>query len=118
MRHQNKGRSLSRTNKVRKALMKSMAVAFFEHEKIVTTHAKARELRPFVEKIITKGKSDTMATRRQLSKLFNNETIKRIISISKVNLNRNGGYCRIVKMAPRKIDSAEVSLLELVDKHE
>jgi large subunit ribosomal protein L17 len=116
MRHQKKGKTLARKRNQRRALLKSMAVALFAHNQITTTKAKAKELQPFVERMITKGKADSLASRRYLARYFGATTVKRIMTISQEKFaNRKGGYSRIIKLAPRGRDGAEVAVLELVD---
>ena len=94
--------------------MKSLAVAFFRHGKINTTEAKAKELRPYVERIITKGKRSTIETRRLLGKTFSPITVKQIFGTSEQFVARPGGYTRIIKIGLRKGDAARMAILELV----
>jgi large subunit ribosomal protein L17 len=100
MRHHHKGRSFGRPKSQREALLRSLARSLFLHETISTTDAKARELRPFVEKIITHGRIDTVANRRLVASRMGNddEVVKKIFSsIGPRYATRAGGYTRIVK---------------------
>lgn len=118
MRHNVSGKRLGRTTNQRKALMKNLATALIEHERIETTLVKAKELRSYVEPFITLAKTDSVANRRlamsrlgskaAVQKLFNPEFRARFGE-------RPGGYTRILKMAPRLGDAAEMALIELVD---
>lgn len=97
--------------------MRGLAISLFEHEKITTTEAKARELRPYVEKLITKGKNDTVASRRYvMSTLGENPSacIKKLFTdFAKRYADRNGGYTRIVKMGETSAGRKE-ACIELV----
>jgi len=114
MRHLKKGRKFGRERDQRKALLKSMASSFFVLGRIETTEAKAKELRPFVERIITHAKNPTMAVRRSLAQYFAADIIKKIIKRSEEFRDRPGGYARIVKVSARKRDGARRAILELV----
>lgn len=102
MRHHNKKRIFGRTRKGRTALMRSLAISLIENGKISTTEAKAKELRPYVEKLITHGKSDSIASRRLVATKLGEpatDTITKLFSeVSKKYLDRNGGYTRIIKL--------------------
>ncbi len=116
--HGNKGRKLSRTTAHRKALMRNLAIAFLQHEFIKTTLPKAKEIRPFVEKIITLTKKDSLANRRLvLSLLANPQIIDRLFkNLGPRVANRNGGYVRILKCGFRTGDKAPMAILEMVDR--
>lgn len=115
MKHQSKGRKLSRKYDQRQALLKSLARSLFIHEKIKTTEAKAKEIAGVSEKIITKAKAGDLAAKRHLLKLFSGDISKKIITeIAPRYKNRNGGYTRIIKLGPRKSDSARMAIIELV----
>ena len=114
MKHQGKGRIFGRKAAQRRALMKSLATPFFALGKIKTTQAKAKEMRPYVEKIITRAKNPTLANRRILLATFSNETVKRIVDRAAVQNARSGGYTRITKLARRPGDAAEMAMIELV----
>jgi len=117
MRHRVKGRKLSRTASHRHALLKSLATSLLKHKKITTTTAKAKELRKFVEPIITKAKSDSVATRRYVAEKINDRDVVQNLFgdiVTKIG-DRPGGYTRIVHRGRRKGDGAELAIIELVD---
>ena len=114
MKHQGKGRIFGRKTAQRRALMKSLATPFFALGKIKTTQAKAKEMRPYVEKMITRAKNPTFANRRILRATFSGETVKRIIDRAATQHARLGGYTRITKLARRPGDGAEMAIIELV----
>ncbi|MCF7833836.1 MAG: 50S ribosomal protein L17 [Candidatus Pacebacteria bacterium] len=119
MRHHNSNRKFGRKKNVREALLKSLVLNLVIREKIKTTLPKAKELRPFIEKIITKAKKDTLASRRiVLSSLFNRapETKKLFTKIGPRFKDRNGGYTRILKLGVRKSDGAEMAQIELLQE--
>ncbi|MDX1630598.1 MAG: 50S ribosomal protein L17 [Thermoanaerobaculia bacterium] len=117
MRHNKKGRGLSRTGEHRKALFRNQLSSLVEHERITTTLAKAKELRPIAEKMVTKGKKDTVAARRRVRRwLPDRRHVQKLFDeIAPRFLERPGGYLRILKLGPRKSDSAEMAILEFVD---
>ena len=116
MRHNRKGKVLGRTKAPREALMRSLATSFIIYEKIKTTTAKAKALRPIVEKYITLGKTDTLHNRRQALKyLYTEGAVKKLFEVWGPRYqDRKGGYTRIVKLTPRQNDGAEVSVIEAV----
>lgn len=115
MRKLNKGRKLSRKKGPRKALLRTMANSFFIYEKIKITEAKAKELRPIVEKIITRAKTNSVANRRILSGVLTPAMVKKTVEeISPKYANRQGGYTRITKLGPRHSDGAKIVIFELV----
>ena len=116
MRHQKKGKTLGRTKAPREALMRSLSNSFIIYEKIKTTKAKAKVLRPVVEKIITLAKQDTLHHRRQVLKLvYTDGAVKKAFEVLGPKYKeRKGGYTRITKLPPRKNDSAEMAVIELV----
>ncbi len=114
MRHLKKGRKFGRRRNQRRALKKSVATAFFLCGKIRTTEAKARELRPVVEKYLTRAKNPTLANRRILARVFAPEVLKRAIETAAGYTGRPGGYTRIIKLGARRSDSAKMAILELV----
>jgi large subunit ribosomal protein L17 len=118
MRHQVSGKRLGRGSNQRKALMKGLAIALLREERIETTEVKAKELRKFVEPFITMSKVDSIANRRlAMARLGSKETVQKIFGADfrKRFETRPGGYTRILKMAPRHGDGAEMALIELVD---
>lgn len=114
MQKRRKGRKLSREKDQRKALLKSLARALILNEKIKTTEAKAKELSGFVEKQITKAKTDSVHSRRLLAKYFSDETIKKLFTIVPRYKDRKGGYTRIIKMGQTASNRAKMAIIELV----
>lgn len=117
MRHGKKVNHLGRTSAHRKALMANMACSLIEHKRINTTLAKARELRKYIEPLITKGKKDETHSRRMVfSYLQNKDAVKALFGeiATKVG-DRPGGYTRIIKLGNRLGDAAEMCMIELVD---
>jgi len=118
MKHHNKTRKLGRVTKQRTALLRSLAISLIQHGKIKTTEAKAKELRPYVEKIITKGKSSTIASRRLVSSRLGSggvsATKKLFDEIAPKYEDRDGGYTRVVKMVSRDGDGSKMAVIELV----
>jgi large subunit ribosomal protein L17 len=120
MRHGKGLRKLSRNMSHRKALLRNLATSFFKYERFETTVPKAKELRPVVERLVTLGKSDTLAARRQAySYLLDKAVVHKLFTdIGPRNASRNGGYTRIVRTRVRPGDAAELAIIELVDKAE
>jgi large subunit ribosomal protein L17 len=118
MRHRKSGRKLNRNSAHRKALFKNLAIALIEQDIIKTTLPKAKELRKFVEPLITIGKEDTVANRRHVfSKLRSDQAVAKLFSEVSVNAkDRNGGYTRIIKAGFRPGDKADMAYIELVDR--
>ena len=114
MKHRGKGRIFGRKTGQRQALMKSLASSFFVFGTITTTQAKAKEARPRIEKWITRAKNPTIANRRILGVTFSPKIVNTIIDRAAVFTERRGGYTRIIKLARRKSDSAEMAIIELV----
>ena len=120
MRHQVKGRKLGRSPAHRKALFRNQLSSLVKAERIRTTLQKAKELRPLAEKVVTKGKRDTLHARRQVNRLISDrELVKKLFDeIAPRYHERPGGYTRIIKLGPRKGDGAEMAYLEFVDRGE
>ena len=120
MRHGDKIKNLGRTNSHRKALLSNLACELIAHKRIVTTLAKAKALRIYVEPLITKGKENTTHQRRVVfSYLQDKEAINELFStVAEKVGGRPGGYTRIVKLGARQGDNAETALIELVDFNE
>lgn len=120
MRHGNKINHLGRTHSHREAMLKNMAISLIQYKRIETTLAKAKELRKYVEPLITKSKNDSTHSRRTVfSYLQDKETVKTLFGeIAEKVATRNGGYTRIIKLGTRYGDNAEVALIELVDYNE
>ena len=117
MRHNKTGRKLSRKTAHRKALMSNLAVALITHKKIKTTDAKAKELRSYVEPLITFAKRGDLHARRQVLKKIRHKNVVRELfnNIGPSYSDRNGGYTRITKLGFRDNDCAPVSIIEFVD---
>jgi large subunit ribosomal protein L17 len=118
MRHGNSGRKLNRTASHRKALFANMSVSLIEHEQIVTTLQKAKELRPIVEKLITLGKKGDLHARRQaLSQIKDENQVRKLFStLAPRYSTRHGGYIRIMKAGFRHGDNAAMAVIEFVDR--
>jgi len=116
MKHHKAKRTLGRDKDERNALLRSLAISLVEHGSIKTTEAKAKELRPYVEKLVTHGKKGTLAGRRLLESKIGKVSSKRLFDeISPKFKERNGGYTRIVKLPIRKTDAAKMAYIEFVD---
>lgn len=120
MRHGMSGRKLNRTSSHRKALLMNLANSLLKHEQIKTTLPKAKELKPYVEKLITLGKKGELSNKRQaISILHDLEVVDKLFSdIAKRYANRNGGYVRVLKYGFRTGDAAPMAIIELVDRVE
>src|SRR5665213_2678892 len=120
MRHGDKGNNLSRTASHRKALLSNLTCQLFEHKKIVTTLAKAKALRPYVEPLITKAKDNTTHQRRLVfSHLQDKDAVKELFDVISAKVAaRPGGYTRVIKLGKRVGDNAELAMIELVDYNE
>ena len=118
MRHRKSGRKLNRNSAHRKALFKNLAIALIEQDIIKTTLPKAKELRRFIEPLITMGKEDTVANRRHVfSKLRSEAAVAKLFTEVSVNASeRKGGYTRIIKAGFRAGDKADMAYIELVDR--
>jgi large subunit ribosomal protein L17 len=116
MRHRKAGRKLRRTSEQQLALMRNLAASLIEHGAIETTEAKAKELRPFVEKLITKARTGTLHSRRLAGRhLFTRETSDKLFQeLGPKFASRPGGYTRILKTGHRKGDGAEMARIELI----
>ena len=120
MRHQKKGRKFNRTASHRKAMMSNLASSLIIHKRIQTTNAKSKELRGFIDRLITYAKKGDVRARRLIQKKIQGKRSKEIANILIHDIapnyeNRNGGYTRIIKLNNRKNDNAPVSLIELID---
>jgi len=118
MRHRKSGAKLGRTAAHRRALKRNMAESLFRHERIRTTIAKAKELRPYVERLITLSKKDTVHARRLFAReIQNKKVIQRVFTeIGPRFEGRQGGYTRVIRLGTRLGDAAEMAIIELVDK--
>ncbi len=118
MRHGLSGRKLNRTKAHRKALFANLANALIKHEQIKTTLPKAKDLRPYIEKLITLAKRGTLHARRQVaSKLRDDKTVQKLFSVLAERYKaRKGGYTRVLKAGMRYGDAAAMGIVEFVDR--
>lgn len=115
MKHKVKGRKFKRDSGQRKALMKHLAEAIILQEKIETTTAKAKELSPYIEKLVTRAKKQDLLAAKIIHGMLADEAAKKLITdIAKRYEKRNGGYTRIIKVGERKGDAAKLSVIEFV----
>ncbi len=116
MKHRVVGRKLGRTSAHRLAVLRNLSTALFDRERITTTLAKAKELRPFAEKLVTLSKRETLHARRQVLRDIHDRSVvsKLFDTISARFAQRPGGYTRILKLGPRMGDNAEMAIVELV----
>ena len=120
MKHNIKNKKLNKTSSHRKAMFMNMSNALIKHEQITTTLAKAKELRRFVEKIITLGKKgDLLSRRKTISTLQDNKMSKKVFDVLADRYKkRSGGYTRIIKLGNRFGDNAPTAVIEFVDRDE
>lgn len=118
MRHRNSGRSFSRTSSHRKAMFSNMCNSLIEHEVIKTTLPKAKELRKYIEPLITVSKNDSVASRRHVfNRLRSKEAVGKLFTILGPRFNkRPGGYVRVLKCGFRAGDNAPMAIVEFVDR--
>ena len=118
MRHRVGGRKLSRTSAHRTALFRNLAAALIKHEQITTTLPKAKELRPYVEKLVTLAKRGGLSNRRLAhARLLDDAQLVKLFDVlADRYANRNGGYTRIIKAGPRASDAAPMAIIEFVDR--
>ena len=118
MRHRVGGRKLQRTSSHRAALFRNMAAALIKHEQITTTTAKAKELRPYVEKLITLAKHGGLSNRRiAQSRLMDETQLAKLFDVLAARYaKRDGGYTRVIKAGIRASDAAPIAVIELVDR--
>lgn len=115
MRHQKRGRKFGRKKDQRKALLKNLGESLILHKEIITTEARAKELKSFIEKKISLAKKGDIKTIRNLRKYFSEDASQKLIKEIAPSLKeRNGGYTRIVKIGPRKNDGAEMAKIEII----
>lgn len=116
MRHQKQGRKLASDASHQKSMLNTMAGQVFEHGRIQTTEAKAKELRRVVDKLITLGKrGDVHARRQALGRIRGRELVHKLFTeVAEKYADRNGGYTRIIKLGPRAGDGAPIVIIELV----
>jgi len=118
MRHKSGGRKLQRTSAHRTALFRNMSASLIKHEQITTTVAKAKELRPYIEKLITLAKRGGLANRRlAMSRLMDDTQLVKLFDVlAERYKDRNGGYARVIKAGIRASDAAPMAVIELVDR--
>jgi large subunit ribosomal protein L17 len=118
MRHRAKGRQLSRTSSHKRALLNNMAASLFEHGRVVTTEAKAKELRPFAEKLITLARRGDLHARRLVERrIKDRDTLGKLFTeIGPRFAARPGGYTRILKLGHRPGDGADIARIELLSE--
>jgi len=118
MRHKLGGRKLNRTSSHRKALLRNMSAALIKHEQITTTLPKARELRPYLEKLITLAKHGGLSNRRLAhARLMDDAQEKKLFEVLAARYaDRQGGYTRVIKAGIRASDAAPMAVIELVDR--
>lgn len=114
MRHFKKGRKLHREAGQRRALLRTLAYSLFAHGTIKTTEAKAKELRPFAEKLISYGKTGNTAKKRLIAAALSPKAIKSVMQIAEKMKTRNGGYTRIIKTGRRASDGSKTALIQLL----
>lgn len=118
MKHLKTGRKFGRVTKQRKALMRSLALSLINYKKIKTTEAKAKELRPYIEKLVTRAKTGTIFARRIISSNLGEGQdllVKKLVDdVAPVYKDRKGGYTRITKLSPRLSDGAKMAIIEFV----
>lgn len=120
MRHRNSGRNFSRTSSHRKAMFSNMCCSLIEHELIKTTLPKAKDLRRYIEPLITVGKADSVASRRHAFDVLRSKSAvgKLFTNLGPRYVERPGGYVRIIKCGYREGDNAPMAIVELVDRPE
>ena len=118
MRHRVGGRKLGRTSSHRQAMFRNMAAALIKHEQITTTLPKAKELRPYVEKLITLAKKGGLSNRRlAFARLLDDTQLQKLFDVLAPRYaDRNGGYTRVIKAGIRASDAAPIGIIELVDR--
>jgi large subunit ribosomal protein L17 len=118
MKHGDKVKKLSRNTSHRRALLRNLAESLYKYESIKTTIDKAKTLRPYAEKIITKAKTDNLSNRRLIAENIHDKKLqtKLFTDIAKRYANRHGGYTRIYRLGFRATDGAEMAMIELVEE--
>ena len=118
MRHKSGGRKLQRTSAHRIAMFRNMSASLIKHEQITTTVAKAKELRPYIEKLVTLAKRGGLANRRLAqSRLMDDTQLKKLFDVlAERYKDRNGGYTRLIKAGIRASDAAPIAIIEFVDR--
>ena len=119
MRHKVGGRKLQRTSAHRAALFRNMSAALIKHEQITTTLAKAKELRPYIEKLVTLGKKGGLSNRRLAhARLLDDAQLVKLFDVIAARYaDRNGGYTRVIKAGIRASDASPMAIIEFVDRY-
>jgi large subunit ribosomal protein L17 len=117
MRHKKLKGKLGRTSSERSSLLANLSISLITHKKIETTYAKAKEVRKYIEKLVTTAKNNNLQTQRKILKVIKNRRASKILfeEISPKYLERNGGYTRIVKTGFRKGDAAPLAVIEFIE---
>ncbi|WP_299329290.1 50S ribosomal protein L17 [Parasphingopyxis sp.] len=120
MRHKKAHRKLNRTSSHRKAMLRNLAAGLIKHEQVMTTLPKAKELRPYVEKLVTLAKKGGLSNRRlAMSRLMDETQLKKLFDVlAERYADREGGYTRIIKAGYRASDAAPMAVIEFVDRDE
>ena len=119
MRHKISGRKLQRKTGHRNAMFRNMAAALIKHEQIMTTLPKAKEMRPYIEKLITLAKRGGLSNRLAMSRLQDETQLKKLFDVlAERYADREGGYTRVIKAGYRGSDAAQMAVIELVDRDE
>ena len=118
MHHKSGGRKLQRTSAHRTAMFRNMSASLIKHEQITTTVAKAKELRPYIEKLVTLAKRGGLANRRlAMSRLMDDAQLVKLFDVlAERYKDRNGGYTRVIKAGIRASDAAPIAIIEFVDR--
>ena len=115
MRHQKKRQKLTKSADQRRALLRSLISSIILKEKVITTEGKAKKIKPFLEKYISRANKDTLANRRFLLRDFSPKVVSKLMKeLGPRYQGRSGGYCRIVKLNLRKNDAAQMAIIELI----
>ncbi|HOK79358.1 MAG TPA: 50S ribosomal protein L17 [bacterium] len=116
MRHKKDIRKLGRNKSHRKSLLRNMAISFFQNKKIMTTEAKAKQLRTVVERLITTGKKQDLASIRKVNSYLNHPaTTKIVMDLGQKFKERNGGYTKIIKVDRRRGDASKMAIIQMVE---
>jgi large subunit ribosomal protein L17 len=117
MRHKKLKGKLGRTSSERSSLLANLSISLITHKKIETTYAKAKEVRKYIEKLVTTAKNNNLSAQRKILKVIKNRQASKILfeEISPKYLERNGGYTRIVKTGFRKGDAAPLAVIEFIE---
>jgi large subunit ribosomal protein L17 len=115
MRHRKKKQKLTKSADQRRALLRSLISSIILKEKVITTEGRAKKIKPFLEKYISRAKKDTLANRRFLLRDFSPKVVSKLTKeLSPRYQDRSGGYCRIIKLNLRKNDAAQMAIIELI----